>query len=181
MKEGFMEKRCQTEVVPAILRLLGDYKVNEPDDLVGLIKLVKGALVIKPYNEQTKEHADSIQWKRTAAEIIEDAYVYDGKACSDLVMVLVALCKALGLEANLVKLVNVSKTNSHSIAEVKINGDWYRIDPSFSDPKPFKGRLEPDQIWNKDWDGGWRVWRRGEDLWSMGLDGIDKEEMVYRE
>lgn len=175
------QPKSQTEVDQTVLDFLGNFKINEPDDLIPLIKHIKDSLEFREYNKQTAAHADSIQWKRTVSQILQDGYVYQGKACSDLSMILVALCKALGLEAQLVKLVNLPKDNSHSITEIKINGEWYRIDPDFSDPKPIKGYWEADQVLNKNWAGGWKVWKRGDDLWSMGLDGIDKEELICRE
>lgn len=159
---------------------MGDYKIETPDDIVPLIKHIKEVLEFREYNENTKEHADSIQWKRTVSEIIKDGYVYEGKACSDLVLTLITLCKAAGVEAQLVKLVRLDNKNSHSIAEFKIDGEWYMIDPSFTEPKPYKGYLSDDKIWNKNDQGGWKAWKRGDDLWSMGLDGIDSEVEVYK-
>jgi len=173
--------KSQTEVTQTILDFLGDYKINEPDDVILLIKRVKDFLVFRDYNEKTKKHADSIQWKRTVTEILNDGYVYNGKACSDLVLIFITLCKAAGLEAQLLKLACVDGKKTHSIAEFKFDNEWYRIDPSFTEPKPYKGYLGDDQLWNKNWDGGWRVWKRGDDLWSMGLDGIENESDIANE
>lgn len=173
--------KSQVETTQMILEFLGDYKINNAADLPPLIKRIKDFLEIREYNELTKIHADSIQWKRTATQILEDGYVYKGKSCSDLVLVLIALCKALALEAQLVKLVNLPNTSSHSIAEIKINGEWYRVDPSMNEPKVVKGSLESEDVWNKDSSGGWKVWKKGVDLWSMGLSGIDSEKSISEE
>lgn len=170
--------KTQTDVDQIIINFLGSYKINEADDLILLIKHIKDSLEFREYNNITCEHADNIQWKRTVSEIIKDGYVYEGKACSDLCMILVALCKASGLEAQLCKLIRVDGKSSHSLAEIKIKNEWCRIDPTFTEPKPFKGYLGLDQIWNKDWEGGWKVWRRGPDLWSMGLHGIEDESKI---
>ena len=85
--------KSQIETDKYILNFLGDMKVETPEDLVNLRDYVLDTLEFKPYNEKTKEHADSIQWKRTASQIIQDGYVYEGKACSDIVLVFLALCK----------------------------------------------------------------------------------------
>ena len=173
--------KIQTEVNQVVLDFLGDYKINQPDDVIPLIKHVKDFLEFRAYNDESKKHADSVQWKRTVSEILQDGYVYNGKACSDLCMILVALCKATGLESQLCKLIRVDGKSSHSLAEFKLNDEWYRVDPTFTEPKPFKGYLADDQIWNKDWEGGWKVWRRGPDLWSMELHGIEDESKITLE
>ncbi|MDA3840624.1 MAG: transglutaminase domain-containing protein [Patescibacteria group bacterium] len=170
--------RTQTDVTQTVLNFLGDYKINNPDDLILLIKHINDSLEFRNYNDKTRQHADSIQWKRTVSEILQDGYVYDGKACSDLCMILVALSKAVGLEAQLCKLIRVDGKNSHSIVEIKINNEWYRIDPTFTKPIPFKGYLTKHQIWNKNWEGGWKVWKRGPDLWSMGIHDINDESKI---
>ena len=174
-------QKNQTEVTETVKNFLGDYRINKPDDVIPLIKHIKNFLEFREYSQRTKQHADSIQWKRTATEILNDGFVYSGKACSDLVIILIALCRAADIEAQLLKFIRTDGKSTHSIAEFKINGDWYRIDPTLTEPKPFKGYLTDDQIWNKDWEGGWKVWKRGTDLWSMGLDGIDVEGKVYSE
>lgn len=174
------KSKSQTEITKVILNFLGDYKIEKPEDLIPLIKHIKNSLEFRPYIESTKDHADKIQWKRTASEILQDGYVYQEKACSDLVLILITLCKALSLEAQIAKLINLSKISTHSIAEIKINGDWYRIDPSMADPKVVKGLLTPDQTWNKDWQGGWKIWKRGSDLWDLGLDGVEREKTINK-
>jgi hypothetical protein len=173
-----LNKKSQTEVDQTVLDFLGDQKIQTPEDLVFLLKIVHSSLEFRPYNEKTKKHADSIQWKRTAAEIIRDGYVYQGKACSDLVLVFITLCKGVGVDGNLLKLVNLENARTHSIAEVKLADDWYRIDTSYPEAKPFKGRLADNMIWNKNWQGGWKLWKRGKDLWSLGLDDIELEKNI---
>lgn len=173
--------RSQTEITQAIVDFLGDYKISKPDDLIFLINHIKDFLEFRPYNESTRKAADDIQWKRTASEIIQDGYVYQNKACSDIVLILITLCKALGLEAQIAKLINLRDASTHSIAEIKIDGEWYRTDPSMVDPKIVKGLLSPDQIWNKNWQGGWKIWKRGPDLWSIGLDGIESEKTISKD
>ena len=136
----------QTDVDQTVLNFLGDYKIEKPEDLIPLIKHINDSLEFRNYNDKTSRHADNIQWKRRVSEILQDGYVYKGKSCSDLCMILVALCRAAGIEAQLCKLIRVDGKDSHSIVETKINNDWYRIDPTLTEPRPFKGYLTKDQL-----------------------------------
>ena len=175
------EPKTQSEVTPTIQKFLGDYKVKTHEDLAVLLKRIHSSLEFRNYNDATKEYADSIQWKRTASEIIEDGYVYEGKFCSDLALVFIALCKAAGVDAQLLKLIRLDGKSTHTIAEIQLEDGWYRLDTSNSGSIPFKGYLADDQVWNKNWEGGWKVWKRGPDLWSMGLHSIDNEDKVREE
>ena len=174
--ENQEKPKSQVEVDQNIIEFLGDLKIETPDDLVALRELLQTTLESKPYNDETKEHADSIQWKRTASEIIKDGYVYEGKSCSDLVLVFLAACKVKGIEGQLVKLVTVASDNSHSIVEVKLADDWYRLDPSMPGFPPKKGQLTTEMIQKNHKD--WKIWKKGKDLWELGLKGIEDEEKV---
>ncbi|MEK7648948.1 MAG: hypothetical protein AAB400_03455 [Patescibacteria group bacterium] len=175
------KSKIQTEVTPAIQEFLGDYKVKTYEDLVALLKHIHSSLEFRNYNDATKEYADSIQWKRTASEIVEDGYVYKGKACSDLALIFIALCKAASVDAQLLKLIRLDGKSTHTIVEIQLEDGWYRLDTSNNGSVPFKGYLADEQVWNKNWEGGWKVWKRGPDLWSMGLDSIDSEDKVREE
>ncbi|MCK5416465.1 transglutaminase domain-containing protein [Candidatus Parcubacteria bacterium] len=167
--------KSQIEVDQNILNFLGDIMINTPDDLVMLKNTILVTLESRPYNNETRKHANSIQWKRTASEIIQDNYVYEGKACSDIAIVFLALCKARGVNGCLVKLKSIDNKNTHSIVEVKLNDTWYRIDPSSSDSVSSEGRLTNESIWNKKF----KVWRKGHDVWDLNLDSIETEENIY--
>lgn len=170
--------KSQIEVDGRVKNFLGGVIVETKDDLIVLKKLIDSKIEFRPYNEQTKDLADSVQWKRTASEIIGDGYVYTGKACSDIAIVFLALCKAVGLEGFIVKLRTLDNAHTHTIVEVKLADDWYRFDPSMKDGVPSRGQLADDQVWNKKWLGGWRIWKRGRDLWELGLCSIDDEERL---
>ena len=164
--------KSQTEVDQNVLSFLGDMTITTPEDLVALKDLIAKSLKQRPYNDQTKKHADSIQWKRTASEILQDKYVYEGKACSDFAIVFLAVCRAAGVEGLLVKLKSIDQT--HSIVEVKLKEGWYRIDPSMKDAAPFKGQLTKDSIWNKKY----KVWKKGRDNWDLGLTDMESESKI---
>ena len=167
--------KSQTEVDQNVLNFLKNFKISEPKDLVVLRDLMS-TLESRPYNNKTKEHADSIQWKRTASEIISDGYVYEGKACSDLAVVYLTLCKALGIDGRLVKLKSIDGKSTHSIVEVNLNGTWYGMDPSSGDSTPFEGELKNESIWNK----RYKVWKKGRDVWDLGLDSIEAEDKIRK-
>jgi hypothetical protein len=170
-----MMQKSQIETDDIVLNFLGDRKIKEPKDLVELRAYIQNYLEFREYDEQGKEHEKSIRWKRTASDIIKDGYVYKGKSCSDLSIIFLALCKAAGAEGYLVKLISLDKKNTHSIVEVKLDDKWYRLDITVKDSVPFEGQLPPDQIWNKNWLGGWKLWKRGRDLWDLGLNDINSD------
>lgn len=164
----------QIEVDQTVISFLGDLKIENPEDLVVLKNLILRKLKFRSYNSKTKKHADGIQWRRTASEIIKDGYVYEGKACSDLAVVFLALCKVNKIEGQLVKLITVDGTDSHSIVEIKLNKKWFRIDPSSNDSVSFEGRLNNESIWNKKY----KIWRKGRDVWDLGLCDISAESKI---
>ncbi|MFA5130887.1 MAG: transglutaminase domain-containing protein [Patescibacteria group bacterium] len=131
------------------------------DSLVRIRDLMYSKIEIRPYDNTTKEYEKEIRWKRTASEILEDAYVYSGKACTDLTILFIALCKALGLKTNFVKVMNDKSV--HSVAEIKLNDGWYIFDVAMKSI-PVKG-----SITNKKPYGEWILWKKGRDAWDLGL------------
>lgn len=173
----------QIETDQHILDFLGDIKVERPEDIKKLRTYIHDNLEFRKIDEENKEYEESIRWKRTASEIIQDGFVYTDTSCSDIAVVFLALCKALGVEGNFVKLVNLPKDNTHSVAEVKMENKWWRTDPSWngdSNKAFFEGEFLEDKVYDKDWDGGWKVWKKGRDLWDLGLKGIEDEEKVFK-
>ena len=171
-----MPTKSQIKTDQNIIQFLGKLKIKTPYDLVTLRNLIQNSLEFRPYNRKTKKHADSIQWTRTASEIICDKFVYFGKACSDLAVVFLALCKCAGVNGHFVKLVTLDKKQTHSIVEIKLGKTWYRLDPSSRDSIPFQGQLTKKSIWNKTF----QVFKKGHDAWALGFDGIEKEKEIYK-
>lgn len=170
-----MNPKSQIETDQTIINFLGDRKIESSEDLIKLREYILDSLQFKPYNEETKEQADSIQWKRTASQIIKDGYVYEGKACSDIAVVFLALCKALNIEGNLLKLITIDKTNTHTIIEVKLNDTWYRLDPSKETSIPHQKEMTEDDIFR----GKYQLWKRGKDNWDLGLDSFESEKNIF--
>lgn len=153
----------QIEITTEIKNLLKDIKYPITlDTLIQLRDLMYSKLNIRPYNDSAKEHEKSIRWKRTATEILKDGYIYNGKACTDLTVLFIAFCRALGLDTNFVK---VKKENSvHSVAEIKLDNGWYIFDVSNIKNIPINGIITKDRPY-KDW----QLWKKGRDAWDLGL------------
>ncbi|MDP2642042.1 MAG: transglutaminase domain-containing protein [bacterium] len=135
-------------------------------DLVEIRDRIYKKIEFRPYNDQTMEHEKSIRWKRTVAQILDDGYVYSGKACTDLVVLFLAICQSLNLETRFVKLKKINMV--HSVAEVKLDDSWYIFDISNKNNLPLKGEItERNQY--KDWE----LWKKGRDAWDLDLIDFD--------
>jgi Transglutaminase-like superfamily len=146
--------------------IVGIKKPVTPDKLVEIKKYIYANLEFRPYNDETKNAEAAIRWKRTAGQVLEDGYVYSGKACTDIVILFLACCRALGLEVRFVKVKN-NKT-VHSLAEVKLNDGWYIYNVASKDDQPEKGEMVADNPYK-----GWQLWKKGRDAWDLGLVNID--------
>ena len=136
------------------------------------IKLIKGlkekvyeSLEFRPYNDEIKDQEKSLRWKRTADQIFKEGYVYEGKACTDIVIAYLGLARARGFDTKFVKVSREQKV--HSIAEILVGQEWYIFDVASRDSKPQKGKYINDlQI------GGWKLWKKGRDSWDLGLENF---------
>lgn len=172
--------RSQTEITPTILSFLAGSQLRSPQDLVSLRQKIVGALISRPYDDDTKSHADSIQWKRTASEILEDGYVYEGKSCSDLTIVFLALCRAAGIPGKLVKLKNTERNGTHSVAEIQLGEVFYSYDIQNNISQPREGELVENSEYTSDGGGHYIVFAKGRDVWDLGLDSIQSEQKIYQ-
>ncbi|MFA5932146.1 MAG: transglutaminase domain-containing protein [Candidatus Paceibacterota bacterium] len=163
----------QIETTAEINNLIKDIKYPITlSTLIQLRDLIYSKIKIHTYDDSTKEHEKSIRWKRTAAEIIKDGYVYSGKACTDLTVLFIALCRALGLDTNFVK---VKKENSvHSVAEIKLDNGWYIFDVSNINNIPINGIITENTPY-KDW----QLWKKGRDAWDLGLSELKDIDKIF--
>ncbi|MCL5410251.1 MAG: transglutaminase domain-containing protein [Patescibacteria group bacterium] len=142
-------KNSQIETTPEIKDLVANIKTPiTPETLVQIRNLMYSKLKMCPYDDSTKEHEKAIRWKRTADEILKDGYVYQEKACTDLTVLFIALCKALDLETSFVKVKKGKMV--HSVAEVRLNDGWYVFDVAGTRNTPIKGvitKLSPYKDW----------------------------------
>lgn len=92
--------------------------------------------------------------------------------CTDVSVLYISLCLALGLDARLVKLKKEHMT--HSVVEVLFSDGWYVIDVSNERSKPLKTEITED---NPYYD--WTLWKKAPDAWSMGLDDVDKLALIF--
>jgi hypothetical protein len=160
--------KSQVETTTEIKNLVaGIKKPLSFSSLIQIRDLMYTKLEFRIYDDSSAEHEKSIRWKRTAGEILNDAYVYSGKACTDLTVLYIALCRAIGLETRFVK---VKRQNMvHSIAEIKLDDAWYVFDISRTNV-PFKGEITTDNPYKDS-----VLWKKGRDAWDIGL--IDFESM----
>ena len=118
-----------------------------------------------PYNDATRASEAAIRWRRTASQIIADGYVYSGKSCTDEVIAYIAVCCVRGYQARFVKLASGSFV--HSVAEVRLDNDWYIVDVSAG-----RGAVKGEYSPGVERDGS-LLWKKGRDAWDVGLTGIN--------
>jgi len=153
----------QIEVTREMASLVSDIQkpINQ-GKLVAIRDKMYSKLEIRNYNDSTAEHEKSIRWKRTATQILSDGYVYKGKSCTDLAVLFISLCNALGLETRFVKLRKNGMV--HSIAEVELEDGRYIFDVSNQSNVPIKGEVTKENPY-KDWE----LWKKSKDAWDLGL------------
>lgn len=165
-------QKSQTEPSEKIVSLVADKKFPiTVSDLIDIRNRIYDEIEIRPYNDQTKDHEKSIRWKRTAAEILNDGYVYQGKACTDLVVLFLAICNSLGLKTRFVKLKKEGCV--HSVAEVKLEDDWYIFDVSNKNNTPLKGEVTEENPYQD-----LTLWKKGRDAWDIGLTDFDSIKKI---
>lgn len=174
------ETPSQIEPTDNIYRLLADWEmknIRTVDDLILLRDRMFSVLEFRSYDVSTKEEEKQIRWKRTGAQILEDGYVYQGKACTDLVVAYLALAKTGGIkDARFVKVKNYETGAIHSVAELRLENDWYIFDVDNKNALPTKGKIEKDVPWN-----GFLLWKKGRDAWDLGLTEFDSSIKIKKD
>jgi hypothetical protein len=167
-----MSNKSQIEPSEQIKKMVEDKtRPITVSDLMNIKKRIYEKIEIRPYNKDTAEHEKSIRWKRTSTQILNDGYVYEGKACTDLVVLFLSACNALRLETRFVKL---KKENwVHSVAEIKLEDGWYIFDVSNKDNIPIKGEVTEENQY-KDW----KLWKKGRDAWDIDLVDFDSIKKI---
>src|SRR3989344_3356066 len=131
--------------------------VNSVDDLFSLTKFLKKNLKSIPLDEKEKE----IRWKRNSEEILKDGYVYNGKSCTDICIVAIAILKAKGIDSELVKVVSKKRNALHNM--VFVNNLYFDVWAGvFFDEDGFKLN-------------DWVCVERGLDGWRLGLRSFEDE------
>lgn len=154
----------------------GIQSIHTVEDLVLLRDKMYHVLTFRPYNDSTKEAERQIRWKRTGAQILEDGYAYEGKACTDLVVAYLTLARAAGVKnTRFVKLRNNETGTIHSVAELELEGDWYVFDVSRKDFLPTKSEIKEGVLWN-----GFLLWKKGKDSWNIGLTDYESQSKVLK-
>jgi hypothetical protein len=167
----------QLKLTKPIKSFVAGMKLETLDDLIELKVKMRTALETITYEESIVGEIRRIMWKRTAHQILEDGYIYSKDSCTDIVILFMALCKALGLKTFFVK---VRKKNGapemHSIAEIRLPKPygWYLFDLAYDNP-PEKGRMTPGSVYR-----GWEFWKKGRDSWDLGLWKYGDRYKIFR-
>ena len=157
----------QLELSEKIKKLVvGIDKPITAEKLIEIRDLMYSKIEIRLYDKTTEEYEKTIRWKRTASQILDDGFVFSGKACTDLVVLFLALCQALGLETRFVKVKNEKIV--HSLAEIKLDDGWYIFDVSTKTNIPLKGKITRENPYKN-----WRLWKKGRDAWDLGLNSFE--------
>ncbi len=166
--------KSQLEPSAKIRELIADIKKPiTPDKLKQIKERLDLKIELRPYNESTREHEKAIRWRRTASQILQDGFVYEGKACTDQVVLFLAFCQALELETRFVKIKKGEMV--HSVAEIKLSDGWYVFDVSGKSTAPIKGEIT-DETPYKDW----QLWRKGRDAWDLGLNSFETIKKIHQ-
>lgn len=165
--------KTQLEPSEKIMNFINGITLASPADLVDLKIKMRHALKVIPYDDTTREREERQRWTRTAAKIFDDGFIFSKNACTDLVILFMGLCAAAGLETRFVK-VKKEYPQMHSIAEIKLNGEWYIYDLADNN-NPEKGEIHPNVIYR-----GWYLWKKGRDSWDVDLCKFEDMEKIWQ-
>lgn len=138
-------------------------KPEKLEDLENLRKILYNHLnFLNLETEEQKREELNIRWKRTAEEILEQKIVYNGKACTDIVVCYMAFLKYFWIESSFVKL---KKENFiHSVIEIFFQEKYYILDISAKNPVYDEAKFEEWKTWNT-----WTFWKKWKDSWDLWL------------
>lgn len=143
--------------------------ISKPEDLIKLRDELHSHLAFLPYDGITQEEEKRIRWRRTGSQILSDGFVYQGKACTDLVVTFTTLARAGGVEnTHFVKLRNVKTGMVHSVGEFQLDDGWYIFDVANKDTAPVKGLIPENGQFGPP-SNPYVLWKKGRDSWDIGL------------
>ncbi|MFH0752308.1 MAG: hypothetical protein V1914_01795 [archaeon] len=119
--------------------------------------------------EMPEEEEHKIRWKRTATQILQDGWVVQGKACTDLAVLFIALAKAKKLESKFVKLYSIKRKMLHSAVE--LTSQKIILDVT-------NGKF--DDSTKEIFFDEYKVYKKGRDSWDIGVTGIESVPEVMR-
>ncbi len=167
------KSKSQVKATPTAYKLLAEWqflKIKTENDLITLRDKLLSHLEFRPYDDSTQEEEKKIRWKRTGSEILRDRYVYQGKACTDLVIAFITLARTAGIKNTcFVKLINKQTGAVHSVGEFELPDGWYIFDIAHSKTLPIKGRIIKNVPFGIPPLGPYLLWKKGRDSWDLGL------------
>jgi hypothetical protein len=173
----------QTEVTPLIQEISHRFdKGSLVTKFSDIHEWIYSNLEILPYTDEPEVRAEEAmrRWKLTADEVLRVGTVFEGKECNDVVMIFLAISKALGYDGQLAKCFRKNEQGDilvHSIAIItdRKNKKQYAVNA---------GSKNKYWVTEGSWDfdtgpvmiNDWYVWRAGDDQWSMGLNDSSQEK-----
>ncbi len=143
--------------------------ITKPENLTALRDRLFSHLTFLSYDDTTKEEEKGIRWRRTGSQILSDGFVYQGKACTDLVVTFLTLARAGGVKnTSFVKLRNAKTGMVHSVGEFQLDDDRYIFDVANKDTVPVKGVISENGQFGAH-SNPYILWKKGRDSWDLGL------------
>ncbi|MGB6838690.1 MAG: hypothetical protein WBD86_01870 [Microgenomates group bacterium] len=159
--------KTQIEVTDLVKQISASLGGDGLEFLQNAMDYVNHKIKRKKYDKDVVEEERKVRWKRTAHQILKDDYVYGQKGCTDLVITFQALCEAKGYKTNFVKVKGKEGKQIHSIAEVKLGKDWFKVDVAG------KAGVKKEKLQKSEVFGIWHFWMRGRDAWDLGFTSFD--------
>src|SRR3989344_4758797 len=145
-EDGKTSISSQIEPNDFVRKSLDEWKmslVSTSEDLVALRNKMFSVLTFRPYDDETKEAEKQIRWRRTGSQVLEDGFVYQGKACTDLVVTFLTFARAGGVKGTrFVKLKNNNTGMVRSVGEFELVDGWYTFDVANRTSTPLKGEIK---------------------------------------
>lgn len=166
----------QTEVTPLIQEISRQFENGSlVDRFQNIHDWIYSNLEMLPYTDDvvTKSEEATRRWKLTADEVLKVGTIYEGKECNDVVMLFLAISKAMGYDGQLAKCYRKNEKGGilvHSLAIITDKESHKQFAINAGSTKKF---WVSEGKW--DFDNGpvmineWYVWKVGDDQWAMGL------------
>lgn len=176
----------QVETTEQVRRIAESIVVRTlPECLLECNEVIFSKLRILPYISEYTTTEEKIRWKRSATEILESGVVYDTKYCTDVTIVMISICKALGYRAELLKVFQKDEKTTeiivHSFALVSDDfaAKQYIVNVAPNKDFFYKRVHESEQlIRGHVCIRKFVVWNIAADQWAMGLTDASHEQQI---
>lgn len=186
MSTKFLPGR-QVEVTPLIMKIAAEFLGQPlPEIFQKIHNKIFSLLAILPYTEEVKGYEKTRRWKLTAEEVLKSGEIIDTKYCNDVVTIYIAIIRALGFNAYLLKVFREHESlglQVHSFVIVKCDDSRvYLVNTGDKDCFLYK-RLElkfESLTQGTELPNDWVIWKCDIDQWAMGLYDASQEIVIER-